>query len=154
MPLDMAHVVAEARSRLAHLIAEYQAEFVLPDEWPPALGRGAWIEEVWANYLSNAIKYGGRPPRVELGADQVDAEGLIRFWVRDNGPGLTAEEQATLFTPFQRLHQARAEGHGLGLSIVRRIVERLDGQVGVESKPGQGSTFSFTLPHTERLLLR
>ncbi len=71
---------------------------------------------------------------------------MIRFWVRDNGHGLTLDEQERLFTPFERLHQVRVEGHGLGLSIVRRIVEKLGGQVGVESVVGQGSVFYFTLP--------
>jgi signal transduction histidine kinase len=71
---------------------------------------------------------------------------MIRFWVRDDGGGLTIEEQARLFTPFTQLSQVHATGHGLGLSIVQRIVEKLGGQVGVESQPGQGSTFSFTLP--------
>ncbi|OQW94331.1 MAG: hypothetical protein BWK79_06425, partial [Beggiatoa sp. IS2] len=71
---------------------------------------------------------------------------LVRFWVRDNGTGLTPEEQAQLFTPFTRLHKERAEGHGLGLSIVRRIVEKLGGYAGVESTVGQGSLFYFTLP--------
>jgi len=66
--------------------------------------------------------------------------------VRDSGPGIPPEAQARLFTPFTRLDQIRVKGQGLGLSIVRRIVEKLDGQVGVESQPGQGSTFSFTLP--------
>jgi signal transduction histidine kinase len=70
----------------------------------------------------------------------------VRFWVRDNGPGLPPEEQTRLFTPFTRLNQTRARGHGLGLSIVRRIVEKLGGQVGVESEVGRGSVFSFTLP--------
>jgi two-component system sensor histidine kinase/response regulator len=144
-PLDMAAVVDEALRRLAHMIEEYQAEVVLPDAWLAALGYGPWVEEVWANYLSNAVKYGGRPPRVELGATE-PASGVVRFWVRDNGPGLTPEAQACLFRPFTRLDQARAEGHGLGLSIVGRIVEKLGGQVGVESWAGQGSVFSFTLP--------
>ena len=99
---------------------------------------------LWVSYLSNAIKYGGQPPRVELGAT-VQADGMVRFWVRDDGPGLTPEEQARLFIPFTRLDQVRAKGHGLGLSIARRIVEKLDGQVGVESEVGQGSVFSFTL---------
>jgi signal transduction histidine kinase len=70
---------------------------------------------------------------------------VIRFWVRDNGLGLTAAEQARLFTPFTRLEQVRTKGHGLGLSIVRRIVEKLGGDVGVESQVGHGSTFFFTL---------
>jgi signal transduction histidine kinase len=75
-----------------------------------------------------------------------DGRRVIRFWVRDNGPGLTEAAQAHLFAPFTRLDQARAEGHGLGLSIVRRIVDKLGGDVGVDSQVGQGSTFSFTLP--------
>jgi len=144
-PLDMASIVAEAQQRLAGMIKEHQAEVVLPEVWPAALGYGPWIEEVWANYLSNAIKYGGRPPRVELGAT-VQPDGAVRFLVRDDGPGLTPEEQSRLFTPFTRLDQARARGYGLGLSIVRRIMEKLGGQVGVESEGGKGSVFTFTLP--------
>jgi two-component system sensor histidine kinase/response regulator len=144
-PLDMADIVAEAQQRLAHIVEAHQAKIILPDTWPVALGCGPWVEEVWANYLSNAIKYGGRPPRVELGAT-VRSDGMVRFWVRDNGPGISAEAQARLFTPFTRLDQVRAQGQGLGLSIVRRIVEKLGGQVGVESEVGRGSVFSFTLP--------
>jgi len=144
-PLDMASIVAEALQRLAHMIEEYQAEVILPDAWPAALGYGPWVEEVWADYVSNAVKYGGRPPRVELGAT-APANGVVRFWVRDNGPGLTPEGQACLFRPFTRLDPASAEGHGLGLSIVQRIVEKLGGQVGVESQVGHGSVFAFTLP--------
>jgi two-component system sensor histidine kinase/response regulator len=146
-PVDMAGIVAEAQDRLDDLIAEHGAEIVLPpaEAWPVAVGYGPWIEEVWVNYLSNAIKYGGRPPRIELGAAE-EQDGMIRFWIRDNGPGLTPEEQARLFTPFTRLDRVRAKGHGLGLSIVRRIVERLGGQVGVDSRVGEGSVFSFILP--------
>jgi PAS domain S-box-containing protein len=145
--LTMGSIVAEAQQRLAEMIEQYQAEIVLPDRWPPALGYGPWVEQVWINYLSNAIKYGGRPPRVELGATP-ETDGSVRFWVRDNGPGLTPQEQARLFTPFTRLDNARASGQGLGLSIVRRVIDKLGGQVGLESNgmPGQGSVFSFTLP--------
>ena len=68
--------------------------------------------------------------------------------MRDNGRGLSPEDQARLFAPFARLSQAQAQGHGLGLSIVQQIVQKLGGQVGIESSgvPGQGSAFSFTLP--------
>jgi signal transduction histidine kinase len=144
-PLDMASVVDEAQRRLGDMIEKHQAEISLPPAWPKALGYAPWIEEVWANYMSNAIKYGGQPPRVELGADW-QSDGTVRFWVRDNGPGIAPEDQARLFTPFTRLDQVRAKGHGLGLSIVRRIVEKLGGQVGVESCIDQGSLFYFTLP--------
>jgi signal transduction histidine kinase len=105
---------------------------------------------VWFNYISNALKYGGERPRVELGVEVKDAadaaSNMACFWVRDDGPGIAPEDQARLFTPFERLGQARTEGHGLGLSIVQRIVKRLDGEVGVDSRPGGGSTFYFTLP--------
>ncbi len=146
-PLEMGRIVAEARGRLLHLIEEYQGEIRLPDSWPVALGYGPWIEAVWTNYISNALKYGGRPPRVELGA-AIQDDDWVRFWVRDDGAGLSPEQQARLFTPFERLHQTRTPGHGLGLSIVQRIVKRFGGQVGVESAgvPGEGSTFFFTLP--------
>ena len=144
-PLDMAEIVSEVLNRLAYQIELHQAEIVAPESWPVALGYGTWIEEVWVNYVSNAIKYGGRPPRVELGATD-GADGTVRFWVRDNGYGLTREEQARLFTPFTRLDKVSATGHGLGLSIVRRIMEKLGGKAGVESKVGLGSLFTFTLP--------
>lgn len=143
-PVDMAKVVAESLDRLSYTVGESNAEIVRPDSWPEALGYAPWVEEVWANYVSNAIKYGGKPPRVELGAT-VQSNGMVRFWVRDNGPGIPAEARSRLFTPHTRLDVGRAKGHGLGLSIVRRIVAKLGGDVGVDSAEGQGSTFSFTL---------
>jgi signal transduction histidine kinase len=147
-PLNMAHIVAEVQERLTQMAEIAKAELILPTTWPIALGHGPWIEEVWANYLSNAIKYGGSPPRVELGASP-QANGTVVFWVTDNGQGLTAAERAQLFTPFGQLNKVRAQGNGLGLSIVRRIIDRLDGRVGVRSEPGQGSTFFFSLPAAE-----
>jgi two-component system sensor histidine kinase/response regulator len=149
--IDMGAIVAGAQERLAHMITKHEAEVIVPDTWPAASGYGPWIEEVWTNYLSNAIRYGGRPPRVELGAS-LEPDHRVRFWVRDNGAGLTPEEQSRLFTPFSRLEQVRVKGHGLGLSIVRRIVEKLGGEVGVESEVGQGSVFSFTLPGASNVI--
>ena len=144
-PLDMADIMARTEGRLALMIEEYQAQIVQPETWPVAIGYAPWVEEIWANYLSNGLKYGGRPPYLELGyTDQ--SNGMIRFWIRDNGPGLTPEEQAHLFTEFTRLSEIEVGGHGLGLSIVRRIIDKLGGQVGVESEVGRGSVFYFTLP--------
>lgn len=144
-PLDMDAIVSEVCDRLETLIKERRAEIIRPDRWPVALGYAPWIEEIWVNYVSNAIKYGGDPPRVELGGDHLP-NGKVRFWVKDNGPGLSPDNQALLFHPFTRLDRSRADGHGLGLSIVQRIAERLNGEAGVESAPGQGSLFYFTLP--------
>jgi PAS domain S-box-containing protein len=146
-PIEMSPLIGETLNRLALAIKESNADIILPqsDDWPIAIGYAPWIEEVWINYISNAIKYGGQPPQVELGAAR-QVNDTVRFWVRDNGGGLTPEEQARLFTPFTRLNQVSAKGHGLGLSIVKRIVEKLGGTVGVESEIGTGSTFYFTLP--------
>lgn len=142
--LNLAEIVAEAETRLSAMIDKHKGQITAPAVWPEVLGYGPWIEEVWVNYLSNALKYGGQPPQIELGATPLQ-NGRVRLWVKDNGPGLTPEQCAALFVPFTRLQQVRADGTGLGLSIVRRIVEKLGGQVGVESEIGQGSIFSFTL---------
>jgi len=142
-PLDMASILADVLDRLGSKVEENGAEIEMPETWPVALGYGPWIEEVWVNYLSNALKYGGRPPHVELGAEQVD-EG-VRFWVQDGGPGIPPEKRKDLFRPFTERSSIK-EGHGLGLSIVRRIVEKLGGEVGVDNTPGHGATFWFTLP--------
>ncbi len=150
-PLDIGQIVAEVRERLASAIEEKQAHITLPIAWPTPMGYAAWVEEIWANYISNALKYGGTPPHIVLGWD---AQGdRLRFWVQDDGAGLTPEEQSRLFIPFTRLDQVSAKGHGLGLSIVRRISDKLGGEVGVESAPGQGSTFWFTLPAARSVVL-
>ena len=147
LPVDTTRLIAEAQARLAYMMAESGVVIRTPSAWPSALGHSPWVEEVWVNYLSNAIKYGRIPPaapRIEMGFDE-QPDRFIRFWVRDRGPGIPKEEQASLFTAFGEHSRVRATGHGLGLSIVRMIVEKMGGQVGVESVPGKGSTFYFTL---------
>jgi signal transduction histidine kinase len=143
--VEMEAVVHESLGRVENLIQQSRAQVEQPAAWPAALGYGPWIAEVWSNYLSNAVKYGGQPPNIRLGADVLPERARVRFWVQDNGPGLTAEQQAALFRPFARVTQTRVKGHGLGLSIVRRIAEKLGGSAGVESQPGAGSRFWFEL---------
>lgn len=142
--LDIGEIVTEAIAQLRDLIADYDAQIITPDIWPTALGFSPWVEAIWINYISNAIKYGGCPPRIELGTTPM-LNDFHSFWIKDNGQGITESEKEKLFTPFTRLHKTKAKGHGLGLSIVQRIVEKLGGEVAVESKPGLGSTFYFTL---------
>ena len=148
-PLDMDHVVDAALRRVSAAVAKWHAEITRVERWPAAVSHPVWVEEIWTNYISNAIKYGGRPPRVELGAS-AEGERMVRYWVRDNGPGLSEEQCRQLFTEFTRLDPKRSEGHGLGLSIVQRIAEKLGGRAGCSSTPGEGSTFWFTLPAAER----
>jgi signal transduction histidine kinase len=144
-PLDMADIVKQAQNRLGWMVEQYRGEITLPDHWPVASGYAPWVEEVWVNYLSNGLKYGGQPPLLRLGA-AAQGNGMVRFWVQDNGAGIAPEELDTLFTEFTRIEHARAEGHGLGLWIVKRIAGKLGGDVGVESQVGEGSTFYFCLP--------
>ena len=143
----MGKVVGEALERLEELIKKTEANVHSQPNWPVALGHAPWVAHVWANYISNAAKYAGPKAEITLGAELRPDVRRVRFWVQDRGPGLGAAAQAALFVPFTRISTVRAGGsHGLGLSIVRRIVEKLDGQVGVESRPGQGARFWFELP--------
>ncbi|NJN53990.1 MAG: HAMP domain-containing histidine kinase, partial [Anaerolineae bacterium] len=144
-PLHMQRVVAEVLKRLRYQIEQSKVEIVLPESWPLATGYGSWIEEAWVNYISNGIKFGGQPPRLELGSTAMP-DGMIRFWVKDNGIGIPEVDQRLLFKPHTRLGPKQVRGEGLGLSIVRRIVAKCGGQVGVESHEGHGSLFWFSLP--------
>jgi signal transduction histidine kinase/DNA-binding NarL/FixJ family response regulator len=144
-PLNMKRIVSEVKKRLRFQISAHNAAIKEPETWPVPRGHDAWIEEALLNYVSNGIKYGGKPPQIELGAT-VLPEGMIRIWVKDNGQGLSKSDQERLFVPHTRLHQINVTGDGLGLSIVRRIIHRCGGKVGVESELGKGSLFWFTLP--------
>lgn len=143
-PLEMVPIIQEATFRLRQKIEERKAEITLAEDFPSAIGYAPWLEEVWYNYLSNAIKYGGTPPKIVLGGE-LTGDGYARFWVKDNGSGLCHAEHSQLFIPYS-LRTNSAEGNGLGLSIVKRIVEKLNGYVGVESELNKGSVFSFKLP--------
>ncbi|HUM69549.1 MAG TPA: HAMP domain-containing sensor histidine kinase [Chloroflexota bacterium] len=143
--LNMHELVAHAEAQLAGLIQQSGGQISYPAEWPTAVGYAPWVEEVWMNYLSNGLKYGGRPPQLTLGAAYQN-DHMVRFWVQDNGPGIPPDKESLLFKEFTRLDTSRNDSYGLGLSIVYRIIEKLGGEVDVESKPGQGTLFYFTLP--------
>jgi signal transduction histidine kinase len=110
------------------------------------MGYGPWIEEVFANLISNAIKYIGKDnpePRIIVRGSRVGS--IVRYEVKDNGLGISEKDQERLFEMFSRFHTGEASGLGLGMSIVQRIVDRLNGQLGVESALGKGSSFWFAL---------
>ncbi|MCB0028541.1 MAG: hybrid sensor histidine kinase/response regulator [Anaerolineales bacterium] len=144
-PVNTGKLLVETLFRLTTLHDKINPIIHEPENWPQAIGYEPWIEEVWTNYVSNAMKYGGRPCEIWLGGEY-QADGLTRFWVRDNGRGLTEAEKSHLFQPYTRLHFGSQDGNGLGLSIVRRIVERQGGSVGVCDAPGGGCEFWFTIP--------
>jgi len=143
--LEMSDIVTFViKERLAHKIEQYQAKIKLAEIWPMAPGVRPWLEEIWMNYISNGLKYGGKPPRLELGATPLPHD-MIRFWVRDNGQGLTKIKPDELFAP-SSLHPLRAKEDGLGLPMVQQLVEKMGGQAGLEKTKGKGSLFYFTLP--------
>jgi two-component system, sensor histidine kinase and response regulator len=146
--LAVSSVVTETLHRLADTLeqAGVVVEVIAPGTWPLVWGYAPWVEEILVNYISNALKYGGRPPHIILNAT-LQADGFVRFSVRDNGPGLTPEQQKRLFRPFERLGATATPGTGLGLTIVNRIAGKMGGRAGLESAIGQGSTFYFTLPN-------
>jgi two-component system sensor histidine kinase/response regulator len=145
-PVDTAGMLARVFDELADVIQRRQASISLPDQWPTALGHEPWIERIWTNYIGNALKYGGNPPVLELGAGPGASPGRVCFWVRDNGPGVPDDSRELIFQPFIRLHPRQGDGHGLGLTIVRRIVHRLGGRAGMCPGPAGGSEFYFDLP--------
>jgi signal transduction histidine kinase len=103
------------------------------------------LRHVYMQLVGNALKFSAQAalPLVEVGCREED--GMRVFYVKDNGVGFDSDAATLLFEPFKRLHGERFEGHGMGLSIVRRIVERHGGWIWAQSRPGEGATFSFTL---------
>ncbi|MBN2069059.1 MAG: hybrid sensor histidine kinase/response regulator [Opitutales bacterium] len=144
-PLNIPQILQNALNRLRIPLQETNGTVTLMNQWPSVNAYGPWIEEVFYNLISNAIKYGGQPPSIEVGASV--QEKNILFWVKDNGPGIPLEKQKLLFQPFGRL-SSRPDSTGLGLSIVRRIIDRFNGKVYVESAEGQGTSFFFLLPRS------
>lgn len=149
LPLDMLLMLRNLiETRLAYLLGEHKGRIILPDSLPLAKGHSVLVEEVWVNYLSNALKYSGDPSNIRVGAERGE-NGMVNFWVRDQGKELSAKECESLFNPPAALQDKFVKGHGLGLLIVRQIVEKLGGKAWVESKQGVGNTFYFSLPEAE-----
>jgi signal transduction histidine kinase len=144
--IDIKRILNEVLKRLHSEIIMRKAILRMPDHWPKVLGHNQWIAEVWMNLITNALKYGGIPPEINFGFE-METESIYRLWIQDNGNGLPSESLAKIFDDFERLGRKDIQGHGLGLPIVKRIVEKLGGEVNVESsnKTGEGCKFSFTL---------
>ncbi|GGK87401.1 histidine kinase [Deinococcus radiotolerans] len=147
VPVDLRRVIEGSWRSLEHDRAGRRIELVLPDELPTVQGDEALLTLVFTNLLSNAIKYsrGTDSARVEITARTSKHEVTVN--VSDNGLGFDPRYTDKLFGVFQRLHRAdEFEGIGIGLANVRRIVTRHGGSVTAEGRPGEGATFSVTLP--------
>jgi PAS domain S-box-containing protein len=143
--IDVAALLREIQNALAVRLKEAGAEFVVQEPLPTVHADRGRIHQVFANLIDNAVKFRSaeRALRIEVGCRQ--ESGFYRFHVADNGIGIVPEYHEQIFAPFRKLHP-EIEGVGIGLALVKKIVEHHGGRVWVYSEAGKGSTFYFTIP--------
>ncbi|HUD98175.1 MAG TPA: ATP-binding protein [Bryobacteraceae bacterium] len=144
---DMEVVLNQALLSTDDLISERNA-VVTHDSLPAVMGNFEILTKILHHLIRNAIAYCDTPaPRVHVSAKQADLEYV--FSVKDNGPGIEPAFQGRLFGAFKRLHGKEHPGNGLGLAFCKKAIERHGGRMWMESSPGDGSTFYFTLPSAQ-----
>lgn len=144
-PTDTAAILDQVLKTLGTAVRESGA-VIHRDGLPTVRADGAQLEHVFQNLLSNAIRFhGDGRPEIHVGAKQQNGGWL--FWVKDSGMGIDPEYAERVFVIFQQLHtRSEYPGTGIGLAVCKRIVERHGGRIWVESEPGEGATFYFTIP--------
>jgi two-component system, chemotaxis family, sensor kinase Cph1 len=143
--IDLDPLVDAALAPFGRLAADGLLDVRRPSPLGAATCNREWVGEVFANLIANAVKYNDKSARwIEIGAEPGKP---TRYYVRDNGIGIAEADRPTIFQMFHRLHdrEAYGGGAGIGLAMSRKIVERHGGRIWVESRPGEGSTFYFTL---------
>ena len=143
--VDLDRLLETVQIDLQGTIRETKAKIVV-EELPTVLVNPTEISQLFRNLISNSIKFkSDRQPVIKISSQLLDNQWLIT--VEDNGIGIETEYQNIIFQAFKRLHsQEQYSGSGIGLAICQKIVERHQGYIGVQSQPGKGSTFYFTLP--------
>ena len=146
--VDLSLLLEQALKNMKTTIEETGAK-ITHDALPILTVEKTQLTQLFQNLISNALKFhGDKPPEIHVGTVQHDDQW--QFSVRDNGIGFEAEHSEKIFEPFKRLHgRDKYPGTGIGLAICKRIVERHRGRIWVESKPGEGTTFYFTIADTE-----
>ncbi len=151
-PVSLKTVVAEAFDQVGSLAAKHEVKVIIdkntPDEFVQVDNRG--IKQVLINLLSNAIKYNKKGGEVRIVGSLPNPDQII-VAVSDTGPGITEEKLELLFQPFNRLgaESTNIEGTGIGLTITKRLIEMMKGEITVESEPGKGSAFQLLLQRAE-----
>lgn len=153
-PVDARQVVETVIDQFCFQIADRGVEMCVQERLPAALSERSQLEQVFANLISNALKFLGTDnpqPRIEIGGAYRD--GMSEYWVKDNGIGIDPQFHQKIFGMFHRLEELpEAEGTGIGLAIVQRIVEKHGGKIWIESKRGEGAAFHFTIASSHLLL--
>jgi len=146
-PISIKSVIQEAVKKIEQQFPKHRFLISLPRQLPPVKADQLRVERILYNLLENAAKYSPQGSEIRVLAKR--EKDHLTMGVADQGPGISLHDQAKLFQPFQRLEDSRlkgVKGAGLGLLVCRRLVEAHGGRIWVESEPGRGSTFSFTLP--------
>jgi signal transduction histidine kinase len=149
-PVACREAVEAALAGLAAAVEEAGATVTVGD-LPTVVGEAALLQQLFQNLVGNALKFrrDGVAPEITIGAERGD--GLWRFTVADNGIGIEAEYADRIFLLFQRLHErTKYPGTGIGLALCKKVVEHHGGRIWVESEPGKGSRFNFTIPDPAR----
>ena len=145
-PVEVRKALDTAVFQCLAQIEQTQAQVEVQTPLPRVLAHEATLGQCLANLVSNAVKFvaPGVLPKILLRTEEHGEK--VQIWVEDNGLGIPRDQQERIFRVFERLHGARYTGTGIGLSIVRKGVERMGGRVGLESEPGRGSHFWIELP--------
>ena len=150
-PVSIQNAVQETVSKISRQSPAHQFSIDLPKGLPSVNADSLRLERILYNLLDNAVKYSPPGSQIKIWAKREKKRLIIA--ISDQGSGISSQNQAKLFAPFQRLDNSRlntVKGIGLGLLVCRRLVEAHGGCIWVESQPGQGSTFFFTLPFIDK----
>jgi NtrC-family two-component system sensor histidine kinase KinB len=147
VPTLIENVIEEHKAEVDAAGLKFSADFPLPEV--RVLADHERIGHVFSNLIGNAVRHTSKDGSVRLSAHV--ANGAVRFTVADTGTGIPREYQERIFEKFFRVPETGQKGTGLGLYIAKEIIRSHGGDIGVESEPGKGSTFWFTLPTAEKL---
>ncbi len=149
--IDILKLLLDVLKSFEYLIEENSIEYVLritvPEPLPAVRANRSQVVQVFENLLTNAVKFMGSQPEpcVVVGFDAVE-NNFCRFYVEDNGIGIAEDKHESIFSEFYRIRDVDVEGTGIGLAIVKKVVEKHGGQISLSSEPGEGSTFYFSFP--------